>query len=98
MSRGTDLNSLNVRHFHNGMLTPSLPMSHIGSKRRLSEDEEMYGGGDTDFHSYQSRTEPSDQRKSPFSRHAEIKRLKTGSQRRFPISRLLSKPFFDLFP
>ncbi|KAI8584266.1 hypothetical protein K450DRAFT_218973 [Umbelopsis ramanniana AG] len=61
-----------------------------GSKRRLSEDEEMYGGGDSDFHSYQSRTEPSDQRKSPFSRHAEIKRLKTGSQRRFPISRLLA--------
>jgi hypothetical protein len=66
-------------------------MYHVGCKRRLSEDEEMYGGSDNDIHSYHSRIEPSDQRKSSISRHTDFKRLKAGSQRRFPISRLLGR-------
>lgn len=74
------------------MLTPSIfAMTNVGCKRRLSEDEEMYGASDNDSHPFQSRLEAADQRKSSFSRHVDIKRIKTGEQRRFPISRLLGK-------
>ncbi|KAM3586095.1 Tethering factor for nuclear proteasome sts1 [Umbelopsis sp. WA50703] len=65
-----------------------------GCKRRFSEDEEMYGGSDNDNYMYQNRSYSIDryQAKATASRNAslETKRIKTGEQRRFPISRLLA--------
>jgi len=50
----------------------------------------MYGASDNESQTFQNRLEPSDHRKTSFSRNAELKRIKTGEQRRFPISRLLA--------
>jgi hypothetical protein len=53
----------------------------------------MYGGSDNDNYMYQNRSYSIDryQAKATASRNAslETKRIKTGEQRRFPISRLL---------
>lgn len=54
----------------------------------------MYGGSDNDNSMYQSRPYTTDRyqgNKSTSPRNAvlETKRIKTGEQRRFPISRLL---------